>query len=98
MKKMNMYTKFMDGDILCCPYCGFHCTHQVSTEIFERDEDEDWKRVLITQTAILMDNKGKNPSDRRNGLRIYFTCEGCNNQPKLVIYQHKGNTFVQWEE
>ena len=44
-----------------------------------------------------------NPSYRRGGIRIYFTCEGCGNTLQgddlppyeLLIYQHKGRTFFE---
>ena len=39
-----------------------------------------------------------NPSARRYGLRIFFWCEHCCAVPVLNIYQHKGNTFLRWED
>jgi len=50
-----------------------------------------------------------NPSPRRHGLIIEFECEECSYSwneggdkplliytPKLAIFQHKGNTFMEW--
>ena len=52
-----------------------------------------------------------NPSPRRHGMIIEFDCESCsydqrntkdgeppvvNYTPKLAIFQHKGNTFMEW--
>ena len=45
-----------------------------------------------------------NPSSRRDGMRMFFTCEGCHgsedkskNPPmfELLIYQHKGVTIFE---
>lgn len=41
------------------------------------------------------------PSLRRGGLRIRFWCETCHPDepsPTLAIVQHKGGTFLYWEE
>ena len=38
-----------------------------------------------------------NPSCEREGLRIGFYCEtGCI-VPDLVVYQHKGWTYIEWD-
>jgi hypothetical protein len=42
-----------------------------------------------------------NPSYRRNGIRIYFSCESCcsddSDHPRfsVTIVQHKGRTFFE---
>lgn len=61
--------------------------------------------------AVIANNVSLNPSPRRYGLRISFWCEHCdggqtdeerengvtsNKVPDLAIYQHKGNTFIEW--
>ena len=50
-----------------------------------------------------------NPSHRRHGMLIEFKCEHCHNwgadgpsdeyrtPHRLAIYQHKGNTFMEWQ-
>jgi len=42
-------------------------------------------------------NLDGNPSPRRQGLKIYFYCELCDEIFILNIYQHKGVTMVEWE-
>lgn len=43
------------------------------------------------------DVPGSNPSLRRDGIRIGFFCEqGC--RATLAIAQHKGTTYIWWEE
>ena len=37
-----------------------------------------------------------NPSDRRHGLAVAFTCEACPFQGELTVAQHKGATLVGW--
>jgi hypothetical protein len=60
--------------------------------------------------ATIANNVSLNPSPRRYGLRISFWCEHCsgagtdeerehgagNKIPDLAIYQHKGETFIEW--
>lgn len=38
------------------------------------------------------------PSLRRDGLKIGFWCETCPAEPSLSIYQHKGQTFIEWTD
>jgi 5-methylcytosine-specific restriction endonuclease McrA len=38
------------------------------------------------------------PSPRRDGMSIHFRCENCESKPKLLIYQHKGQTFIEWDK
>ena len=37
-----------------------------------------------------------NPSARREGILIHFSCEACHERPVLEIDQHKGPTFARW--
>lgn len=43
-----------------------------------------------------------NPSPRRQGLLIEFSCETCGmgkqHRHILQIYQHKGQTYVEWAD
>ena len=38
-----------------------------------------------------------NPSPRRQGLRVKCRCEDCGKLTSLVIFQHKGTTYVDVE-
>ena len=92
------------GDpVLKCPLCGEHYLHQGRVDVFKRSEDEE----AVTRTTVMWDgtasvatvaNTGSgNPSSRRDGLTIGFSCEMCNDIFVLSISQHKGQTLVRWE-
>lgn len=98
--------------ILACPKCSNGYLHQGNTTIYQRNEDEPWTTVIaqddkeVTVTNFPSADT-HNPSDRRQGLIIEFWCEmGCCDTDnlktsiplRLAIYQHKGNTFMQWVE
>jgi hypothetical protein len=73
--------------------------------MFDRPEDgETTKRSFIDDSSAKVDlvpsaNRG-NPSSRRGGLCISFTCEACkgidDNVLELTISQHKGTTEIGW--
>jgi hypothetical protein len=92
-------------DALDCPSCGGNYLHQGRITHFERDEDDknghivELKRgsrglceIREQADASMIDC----PSPRRHGLRIDFHCETCSAIPSLKIYQHKGQTFMEW--
>lgn len=90
---------------LQCPACEGDYTHQEYYEIFQRVEDCSGIRTIVqlNQTTVDTNMKG-NPSSRRDGMRMFFTCEGCHgsgdkseNPPmfELLIYQHKGVTILE---
>ena len=37
-----------------------------------------------------------NPSARRHGIAIEFTCEQCGDGLRLTIAQHEGHTLIEW--
>lgn len=84
-----------------CPSCGDTYLHHEVVEVYQR-ESEDAPRglhVTVGSPAMAIDTaQDGNPSRRRNGLRIRFRCEGCEAEPALVIEEHKGQTFMGWEE
>jgi hypothetical protein len=86
---------------LRCPTCNEDYLHQTDVAVFGRVEDEDQVRVTTvtekgTHEAVITNDLSLNPSPRRYGLRISFWCEHCEQVPDLGIYQHKGNTFIEW--
>ncbi len=85
-----------DGGELVCPSCGNNYLHHERIEVFDRKEGEaTGLHVTIDDGKAVVDNNlDGNPSDRRHGLRIHFSCEGCTAKPFMEIIQHKGNTFV----
>ena len=111
-------------NVLLCPLClqeypdgrGMWL-HQTGVEAFFRDEDAergvhgyiaDRKSFLAVSGDC--GNTSRNPSSRRDGLIIYFSCEWCSgygepeqgdeNKPivtlELHIAQHKGVTEMGW--
>lgn len=101
--------------LLECPKCGGEYLHQGNTTIYERGEDADYTTVIAQNEHEVVATKfpseeTHNPSSRRHGLTIEFTCENCHggewdgekviesNTPPfhLAIYQHKGCTFMEW--
>lgn len=103
---------FSNG-VLKCRVCGGDYTHQETVEVFIREDDlhqaPGFKTTVKNYTTtVCKDSMKTNPSYRRQGIRIYFTCEGCGNGPpysddvddtapyyELLIYQHKGQTFFE---
>lgn len=102
------------GTALLCPCCGNEYLHQEDVHIWDHGEDSE-----TCNYVEMVDGKGRafgevpvtavpgNPSPRRSGLCITFTCEGCHppehqhpsqKRPPfaLDIYQHKGQTIVHW--
>lgn len=94
---------FSNGQ-LNCPCGGEGNLHQGNVTIFQRHEDGDITTVIAQDknTAQVSDFPSQdtcNPSPRRHGLLIEFSCEQCPEKTcHLSIFQHKGHTFVQWEE
>lgn len=86
------------GTVLLCPICKGEYLHHYKIEAYDREEDaEKGLHVSIERgTASTDQNLSRNPSHRRNGLMIMFSCEGCNGRPTLMVYQHKGSTYVNF--
>jgi predicted GIY-YIG superfamily endonuclease len=94
-----------DADVLLCPNCGYYFTHTSNVEVYDRRTEDGycWRHV-VSGTKVKSSVDGRdNPSPRREGIRIYFSCESCHaddgsNYPppfELLIYQHKGQTFFK---
>jgi hypothetical protein len=85
--------------VLRCPSCGYDYLHQGKIEIFNRPH-EDGPSVAVTVESCAIPRlgaTGRNPSSRRQGMLIYFECEGCDGPfAPLGIWQHKGQTFIEW--
>ncbi len=84
---------------LCCSHCSDTHLHQFRVETFERNEDSDdgIHTTIESMKTVVDNNLSGNPSTRRQGLKIMFRCEQCNETSTLRIYQHKGQTFFEWE-
>jgi hypothetical protein len=92
--------------VIKCPRCDQSYLHHEDIVVFDRGEDVP----TLTQTKILggkvevdtvPSKTSGNPSGRRDGLVIGFTCESCEASGatgtiELTIAQHKGETFLAW--
>ena len=91
---------------LSCPRCGSGYLHHEAVTIFNRDEDAQEMVTVVTPTRLSQTQEPSagsgNPSSRRSGLTVRFTCEECcwelPNVPlmELTIAQHKGATYMEW--
>jgi hypothetical protein len=88
------------GEELECPTCNNVYLHQGKVEVFDCGEDMTGTclHVVSGNAKVEVDKDfTMNPSPRRHGLRVHFSCEaGC--KPVLNMLQHKGNTFLYWDE
>ena len=94
---------FSNGQLEC--KCGQGGNlHQRNVTVFQRGEDGDTTTVIAQdgRTAQVTDFPSQdtcNPSPRRHGMLIEFDCEQCpQTKLRLAIFQHKGHTFMEWEE
>ncbi len=103
--------EFMEGNPpqLLCPICNSPCLHHTDIQIYERSEDSvNGIHVLViscdgvkqgknSDSRVIVDgNMKKNPSERRQGLRIHFYCKYCSSYLTLNIAQHRGTTEIWW--
>jgi len=95
---------------LDCPACGGNYLHHHGISYYNRSEDDErgdlvslkkiitddkWSFDVSHQTNVLMKNC---PSPRRDGMEILFNCEQCPAISSLAIYQHKGQTYIEWHQ
>ena len=91
-------TKHFDTGIGRCPACGLNNLHQKSTEVHFREEDaKEGVNVKVSLAGVERADPRGNPSERRDGIRIRFECEGCLGEPELVLAQNKGVTDIYWD-
>ena len=93
--------KFLTADeTLRCPRCGEDYLHQGRVEVFHRvTEGEPSRGVTVDRGVPIADLSAANPSERRDGLLIFFSCGYCDLEARdlpLAVYQHKGRTIVEW--
>lgn len=90
---------------LRCPRCGGEYLHHYAVTIYERGEDGGTEiRTHVengTSKTEVVSSSRDNPSQRRHGMTISFTCEECPDRDdlppiQLTIAQHKGNTEIGW--
>lgn len=84
--------------ILKCPACGNTYLHHERVDVFERSEDAATGLHVTIEggRAVTDTNLTGNPSMRRHGFKVHFSCETCPAKPVLSFSQHKGNTEVNF--
>lgn len=86
---------------LNCEHCGNEWLHQEQVEIYRGPEDWHHTRVIcdkhdnVTKEDHKPRNNSRNPSPRRDGVRIVFSCEQCGGFTNLLVFQHKGKEYLQ---
>jgi len=86
------------GEPVQCPRCGGEYLHQHRVEVWDREEDaSEGHHVQVFGGKVTVDGRmDRNPSPRRDGASVFFFCEKCTAEPRLDIFQHCGQTIVQW--
>ncbi len=91
-----MTPQFDTYGVLHCPCCHNPDTHQFMVAVFARKEDQQ-----VTITAIPTGGEAPasfvlppNPSMRRDGVAVGFTCEHCPAVFWVSLAQHKGATLL----
>ena len=88
---------------LNCEHCGGENLHQEQVEIYRGESPED--SVLLQRTICdkhhhvhtdtIRRSNSRNPSPRRDGVRIVFSCETCGGFTNLLVSQRKGVEYLQ---
>jgi hypothetical protein len=102
----GMYHFLNDGyeegkGVLKCAGCGEEYTRVKGVYWFRRGEDRsscDTGFLTLSghQDSVKTSNEF-NPSARRDGLRVIYSCEHCSTLSSLNIAQHKGSTYINAE-
>lgn len=89
---------------LCCPSCHERYIHHTYIKIYQREHEDAPSQLqqinpldkpkLLGQKPYFSD---RNPSLRRDGIRVGFWCETCDDHFELKIAQHKGLTLVDFD-
>lgn len=97
-----------EDESIQCPSCGESYLHHTEILINARKEDSDTGTCVhvsgigdpchgpIETRQTDGASMALSISPRRGGMLITFECECCDASPRLAIYQHKGQTCIQW--
>jgi hypothetical protein len=91
----------MGDGTLQCPNCGERNLHHDLISVFSRAwDDADTLTTIVEINGLVHQemNRGINPSSRRSGLAIRFSCEHCDLAGELTLEQHKGTTYLKWRD
>ncbi len=103
--------KRFEGEAMECPHCESNNLHQSQVQLYCRTEGVSARTKresnvlivtsmydgMVSQCSDSEENDESNPSPRRQGMRVIFSCENCDNYPQWVMFQHKGQTYTGWE-
>jgi hypothetical protein len=97
---------------LSCPHCGEGYLHHGDIIVYQRGEDAAQTQVVrigmepgsrgydpVVSVRRELSEKCGNPSSRRDGFAISFSCECCEEGQRefeLTFAQHKGATHIEW--
>lgn len=99
--KIDGYNSDRGGEgHLICPNCDSDYLHHTWVREYARrgeDTPTTVTQLLNGEAREIPRDNDRNPSFRRDGLRVAFLCEGCDAHIELVIAQHKGQTEI-WME
>jgi hypothetical protein len=85
--------------ILHCPCCTSEYTHHENISIGSRIEDEDGirTRINLDGKVTIQREQAHAFRGRRSEVLIEFWCEQCPFGGRLILLQHKGQSFLSWE-
>jgi hypothetical protein len=95
---------FAPGVELKCPGCGSEYLHHYEVRIWSRKEDAAHTEQITAralpgatpQALAEITNGEGNPSARRHGIAIRFSCEMCWQISELTLAQRTGTTMIGW--
>lgn len=98
--------KLDSRNVLLCPNCNGSYLHHDLVRVYGRVHEDDLNLVKVTVETTQYGDRTftprkpdhGNPSGRRDGLAVRFWCEFCAAVSELTIFQHKGETFLEWRE
>ena len=105
MKFIQSMVKY-EGDAisgwLLCPNCNGNNLHHTWIREYIRENGAEDGETCVTQllngkVTDAWEDRHRNPSSRRDGIRIGMYCECCSDHIELVISQHKGCTELRME-
>jgi len=90
--------KKIDYQLIHCPDCGGENLHHFDVHVyFRKCEDGRGSIAQIDKRGVFVDydaDMETNPSDRRDGIRVWLSCENCTAHIELTLVQHKGCTYL----
>lgn len=86
----------MDTDRLYCPNCGGANLHHDGVQVGFRRHEDELEPLVVTVDKHGVRARHAPLSGRRDSLTLSFWCEHCPEAPTLRIYQHKGETLLEW--